>query len=72
MPEGRLQVIPGITALDQRIDEAFGNEEAALLDRSQLAGWAHVLVAQAALFGFHELSRICRELENVCGKPFIH
>lgn len=57
-------VLAGLTSLDRQIQEAFG--ATAPGDSRQLAQWAHALVSQAALFGFHELSQACSDLEQAC------
>ncbi|HEX2134497.1 MAG TPA: ATP-binding protein [Microvirga sp.] len=59
-------VASGLRQLREQIREAFHDEAALVADRQQLARRAHQLVAHAALLGFSELSRHCRELEEAC------
>ena len=59
-------VASGLAKLRHQIDEAFGEETAALADRQQLVSRAHALVSHSGLLGFNELSRLCSELEEAC------
>ncbi|ACL58689.1 ATP-binding protein [Methylobacterium nodulans] len=59
-------VTSGLKKLRVQIEEAFGDEEAALGDRAELARRVHALVSHASLFGFAELSEFCSLLEEAC------
>lgn len=65
---GREWVIRGLKDLTYQIESTFPKENLASVDRVQLAQRAHRLASSAGMFGFSELSQLCRELEESCSK----
>jgi HPt (histidine-containing phosphotransfer) domain-containing protein len=52
--------------LEARLSRSFAVEDAAAIDRAELAREAHRLVSQSGALGFLELGRVCRDLEAAC------
>lgn len=65
---GRDWVIKGIKNLVAQIETTFAEENLASADRTQLAQRAHALASSAGMFGFSELSRRSRAIEDACSK----
>lgn len=65
---GRDWVVKGLRKLAAQIETTFGQESLAPADRRQLAQRAHALASSAGMFGFSELSQLCRRLEDACSK----
>jgi signal transduction histidine kinase/response regulator of citrate/malate metabolism len=55
-----------VKKLEDHLARAFAIDPATDLDRQALAREAHIVVSQAGMLGFTELSERCRELERAC------
>lgn len=63
---GDAWVVTALKALSAEISDTFRNVQIAKLDETELREKAHRIVSHSAQLGFHELSRYCSKLEELC------